>query len=260
MSASETGSPEPGERRGSAATRGPAPGTPAAMCSLLASGRMRVLGRVPWASNLALLTRVEGDDTAPALAVYKPERGEQPLWDFPPGLHRRERAAYLVSTAFGWDMVPPTVVRDGPLGPGSVQLFVESRQDVNAFDLLREGHEAMPRVALFDAVINNADRKAGHVLLGTGGKVWSIDHGVTFHTEPKLRTVVWEFAGSQVAPELLGALRRLVALLEGPLGITLRDLLNPAELDALGVRCRTLVEDGRFPEPALERPFPWPLL
>jgi uncharacterized repeat protein (TIGR03843 family) len=229
---------------------------------LLGAGTLRVLGRIPWASNVTLLASVcdRADDGHEAHVIYKPQRGERPLWDFPPGLYRREVAAYLVSEALGWDLVPLTMVRDGPLGVGSVQLFVEAEQDVTAFDLVASEHPAMLAVAAFDVVVNNADRKGGHTLLGADGHVWAIDHGVCFHAEPKLRTVVWDYAGRPLPGELAADLRRLVAELDGPLGGRLGELLEPAEVRAVAERAATLVRAGVYPEPAGDRPYPWPLV
>jgi uncharacterized repeat protein (TIGR03843 family) len=239
---------------------------PAQASELLTGGALEVLGRIPWASNATLLARAcdraPGNGRGSVTVIYKPERGERPLWDFPRGLYRRELAAWVVSEALGWDLVPLTVVRDGPLGVGSVQLFVEAEEDVTAFDLVASGHPAMPAVAAFDVVVNNADRKGGHTLLGPDGHVWAIDHGVCFHAEPKLRTVVWDYAGEPVPAELLADLRRLGADLAGGRGRTgeLRALLAPAELRAIARRVATLVERGVFPQPGGDRPYPWPLV
>ena len=230
--------------------------------ALLAEGEIEVLGRIPWASNATLLAEVTGGGLT-GLAVYKPERGERPLWDFPDGtLHRREVAAYQVSECLGWGLVPLTITRDGPFGTGSLQLWVDADPDVTAFDLLAEGHPALSRIAAFDVVVNNADRKAGHCLLGGDGRVWAIDHGVCFHAEPKLRTVVWDYAGQPVPDELLEDLRRLGAELDGGRGPApeLGTLLEPAEVLAIGRRAAALAERGVFPAPDGDRPYPWPLV
>jgi uncharacterized repeat protein (TIGR03843 family) len=228
---------------------------------LLAGGTLEVLGRIPWASNVTLLARAcdQGGETT---VIYKPARGERPLWDFPPGLYRRELAARVVSEALGWGLVPPTVVRDGPLGVGSVQLFVEAEDEVTAFDLVASEHPAMLAVAAFDVAVNNADRKGGHTLLDPDGHVWAIDHGVCFHAEPKLRTVVWDYAGEPVPDALLDDLRRLGADFagrRGPAG-ALGELLRPAELGALARRVAHLAATGVFPAPDGDRPYPWPLV
>jgi uncharacterized repeat protein (TIGR03843 family) len=228
--------------------------------ALLQRGEIEVLGRIPWASNATMLAEVS-DQGLTGLAVYKPERGERPLWDFPDGtLHRREVAAYQVSECLGWGLVPLTVTRDGPFGTGSLQLWVDADLEVTAFDLLAEEHPALPRIAAFDVVINNADRKAGHCLRGGDGRVWAIDHGVCFHAEPKLRTVLWDLADQRLDAELLADLRRLAGAVEGELAGTLATLLHPRELAALAERARSLARSGRLPRPGSGRSWPWPLV
>ena len=227
----------------------------------LAEGAIDVLGLMPDSSNDALLVRchLEGEE---CFAIYKPERGETPLWDFPGGtLHRREVAAYVVADALGWPNVPPTVLRDGPEGPGSLQLFVRFDAAQHYFTLGQQRADDFRRVALFDVVINNADRKAGHCLLGDDGKIWLIDHGVSFSDEPKLRTVIWEFVGEPIPDQLCADLTRLATTLE-PGGSTrgeLRKLLAEPEVEATAERLGRLLALGRFPEPEPGvRPFPWP--
>jgi uncharacterized repeat protein (TIGR03843 family) len=234
----------------------------AAALELLTEGELEVLGRIPWASNATLLARVCHHE-ADSLAIYKPRRGEQPLWDFPDGtLYRREVAAYLVSEALGWELVPPTIARGGPFGVGSVQLYVEADAQLTAFELVEHGNRAMPLVAAFDVVVNNADRKGGHCLAETAeGRVWAIDHGVCFHTEPKLRTVLWDFAGQELPARVVADLERLAATLrDGPLRRELRGLLEPDEIAALGARAARLSSTGCFPMPSGRRPYPWPLV
>src|SRR6185436_5359867 len=181
--------------------------------TLLAQGELEVQWILPWSSNYTLLTTVQCNSTQ-GLAVYKPRRGERPLWDFPRGtLCQREVAAYLLSEAIGWSLVPPTVLRDGPYGVGSVQLFIAADQEAHLFTMQRERdyEAAIERLAAFDVVSNNADRKSGHCLKGSDGRLWAIDHGICFHTEPKLRTVLWDFAGQPISDEImadLGALQR----------------------------------------------------
>jgi hypothetical protein len=229
---------------------------------LLTEGELEVLGRIPWASNATLLARVCHRDLS-SLAIYKPRRGEQPLWDFPDGtLHRREVAAYLVSEALGWELVPPTVVRGGPFGVGSVQLYVEADAQLTAFELVEGGNQAMPLVAAFDVVVNNADRKGGHCLAETvDGRVWAIDHGVCFHEEPKLRTVLWDFAGQALAPRVVADLEALATTVRGgSLRRKLRGLLGPDEIAALVERVSTLAHTGCLPLPSGRRPYPWPLV
>ena len=229
--------------------------------AFLAEGGLEVLGRIPWASNATLLARVRHRELE-GLAVYKPVRGERPLWDFPSGtLYRREVAAYLVSEQLGWRLVPPTLVRDGPLGVGSLQLYVDADGEVTAFELLADGNAALPRVAAFDVVTNNADRKAGHCLLDEEGHVWGIDHGLCFHVEPKLRTVLWDLAGHRLAAAERADLEALAAeAVGGGLRERLCELLDAEEVAALGERALKLARVGRLPAPSGGRAYPWPLV
>jgi uncharacterized repeat protein (TIGR03843 family) len=229
--------------------------------AFLAEGDLELLGRIPWASNATLLARVRHRELQ-GLAVYKPVRGERPLWDFPSGtLYRREVAAYLVSEQLGWGLVPPTLVREGPLGMGSLQLYVDADAQVTAFELLADGNAALPRIAAFDVAINNADRKAGHCLLGEDQRVWAIDHGVCFHEEPKLRTVLWDLAGRPLEPADVADLEALAAAATGgELGERLAELLAAGEIAALAQRARRLARAGRLPAPGSGRAYPWPLV
>jgi uncharacterized repeat protein (TIGR03843 family) len=229
--------------------------------AFLASGELELLGRIPWASNATMLAKVRHEELE-GLAVYKPVRGERPLWDFPSGtLYRREVAAYLVSEQLGWRLVPPTLARDGPLGVGSLQLYVDADSEVTAFELLAAEDPALPRIAAFDVVTNNADRKAGHCLAGQDGRVWAIDHGLCFHVQAKLRTVLWDLAGVELDGPVLADLEALAAAAAGgPLGADLRELLEPVEVAALARRARALVRAGRLPAPRGERAYPWPLV
>jgi uncharacterized repeat protein (TIGR03843 family) len=191
--------------------------------------------------------------------VYKPERGERPLWDFPRGLYRREVAAYRLSEALGWGLVPLTVPREGPLGTGSLQLFITADFEQHYFTLREDPrhHPALRRMCVFDLLANNADRKGGHCLLGPDGRIYGVDNGLTFHAEPKLRTVIWEFGGEPIPADLVGDLRRLhEAGLPGPLA----ELLAPGECRALRARAATLLADGRFPEDSSGYRYPWPLV
>ncbi|HEX9124380.1 MAG TPA: SCO1664 family protein [Actinomycetota bacterium] len=226
---------------------------------LLEGGNLRLLGLLPRSSNYTFLARVS-DGSREALTVYKPQTGEAPLWDFPDGsLCRREVAAYLVSAELGWPRVPPTVLRDGPEGPGSVQLFLEFDPQEHYFTLAERMPDEFRKVALFDAVVNNADRKAGHCLLATDGGLFVVDHGVCFHETPKLRTVIWDFAGQPIPDELVDDLVALDADLRGDgLGASLDSLLSPGELEAMHARLGRLVRAERFPEPGSGRPYPWP--
>ncbi len=229
--------------------------------ALLREGDLELLGLLPRSSNHTFLARVR-DAPEPLLAVYKPRSGETPLWDFPEGtLHRREVAAFVVADALGWPLVPPTVLRDGPRGEGSVQLFVEFDPSRHFFTMREERPDGFRRVALFDAVANNADRKSGHCLLATTGELFVIDHGVCFHDEPKLRTVIWDFAGDPIPPAMRADLERLgPALAEGDLRERLGGLLSPVEVRATERRLADLLDEGRFPEPGPGRPYPWPIV
>jgi uncharacterized repeat protein (TIGR03843 family) len=227
---------------------------------LLGTSEFTVVGRLPWSSNLTFLVTLDTGDPHPISAVYKPARGEQSLWDFPDGLYRREVAAFALSEALGWGIVPPTVARDdGPFGPGSLQLFVEADYEQHYFTLYDEGHQlsVLRAMCAFDIVINNADRKSGHVLRGTDDRLWGIDHGLCFHRQPKLRTVIWDFADEEVPDDLLVDLGRLAADLPDDVD----SLLSDPERAALRGRIRRLVETPAFPEPTGERPpYPWPLV
>ena len=227
--------------------------------SVLAAGEVQIVARIVPSSNLALLVEV----TSPAGrldAVYKPEAGERPLWDFDPGLHRREVAAYLLSDWLGWNLVPPTVARDdAPAGVGSVQLYIDSDPTDHYFTLFRRAPETLAdlrAMAVFDLVVNNADRKSGHVLRGPDGRIRGIDHGLCFAAEDKLRTVIWDFAGEAIPAELLGALAPLLS--DIPAG--LEALLDETELDALRARVRRLLRTGLFPIDRSGRRVPWPLV
>lgn len=195
--------------------------------------------------------------------VYKPVRGEQPLWDFPHGsLSRREVAAYLISEALDWDLVPPTVLRkDGPLGPGSLQQYIDHDPNDHYFNFDDQERQRLRPVVVFDLMINNADRKGGHILRDAQNHLWLIDHGLCFHAEEKLRTVVWDFSGEDIPGEVMLAVSSLIdQLKEGEAlpGELLR-YLRPGEISAILARARRLCETGRFPSPpASRRSYPWP--
>ena len=230
-----------------------------ALLEVLERGEVRALGLMPQASNYTFLAEVTLGDRK-TLAVYKPRDGEAPLWDFPEGtLCRREVAAFEVARALGWPDVPPTVLRDGPLGTGSLQAFVRADPTEHFFTLRDDHVDEFRRVAAFDVVVNNADRKGGHCLLGDDGRIWVVDHGVCFSVEPKLRTVVWDFEGEPFPAAICGDLRRLrVNLASGPLRSRLIRLLSPREVDASLRRTDDLLDAGRFPPPTGRRPYPWP--
>lgn len=213
---------------------------------------------MPWSSNVTLLAELALGD-ATALAVYKPQRGERPLWDFPPGLGKREVAAYLLSEALGWALVPPTVLREGPHGEGSLQLFVQADFEQHYLTLLeRSEHRVrLQQICVFDLLANNADRKSGHCLLGSDGCVYAIDNGLTFHADPKLRTVIWDFGGQPIPAAMLEDLRRL---LRSGIPTALDALLLPPERKALRARARALVQGGGFPVDRSGQRYPWPLV
>ncbi|HEX5497554.1 MAG TPA: SCO1664 family protein [Mycobacteriales bacterium] len=231
---------------------------PAAL-DLLRRGELTVEGRLVDASNATLYCTVAHQDLRTG-CVYKPVRGERPLWDFPDGtLAGREAAAYLVSQVTGWNIVPPTVLRDGPFGPGMVQLWIDGDESVDLRRLVRGGTAPLRRMAVFDAVVNNADRKGGHLIPLPDGHVYGVDHGVCFSAEPKLRTVLWGWAGQALTDEAIDVLSVLRAELEGPLGKGLGDLLTTRELAATVRRVDLLLTAGRHPEPSGDWPaVPWP--
>jgi uncharacterized repeat protein (TIGR03843 family) len=226
---------------------------------LLAGGEVALIGRLPNSSNYTFLAELRHPDCA-VLGVYKPRRGERPLWDFPDGtLYRREVAAFELSRALGWPSVPPTIVRDGPHGTGSMQLFIDCDPDEHFFTLRDKRLADFATVALFDVIANNADRKGGHCLLAPDGSIWVVDHGVCFAVAPKLRTVIWEFSGERIPAQLLEDVRRVAAELRtGDLRRTLSPLLSRGEIDATAARADALLAEKRFPEPGDDRPFPWP--
>lgn len=228
----------------------------------LANGELSVEASMPYSSNYTLLCRVEHEGLG-LLGIYKPRRGERPLWDFPRGtLYRREVAAYLVSEALDFGLVPPTVLRDGPYGVGMLQLFIDNDEEAHLFTMLKEGgyEEPIRRLCAFDVLINNADRKSGHALKGADGRLWAIDHGICFHFEPKLRTVLWDFVGQPLPDDVLAALAALRTRLEAgdELAQTLAELLDKAELRALRRRLDRLIDSGCFPQPGSGPNVPWP--
>ncbi|MFB2581240.1 SCO1664 family protein [Herbiconiux sp. P15] len=246
-------------------------------------GELELVGRITTASNATFLARLDGTEV-----VYKPVRGESPLWDFPDGtLAGRETAAYLVSEALGWNVVPRTWLGDGPLGPGMLQLWQHTDEEQQAIDLVDaddvpetgwrpvfEGHDeegrtvvllhedspALRRMTVFDALVNNADRKGGHVLALPDGHRHGVDHGLTFHEEHKLRTVLWGWIGEPLEADELEGLERVRSALTGDLGAALAPHITDAELTALDARCARLLAEAVFPEPEGDMPaVPWPL-
>jgi uncharacterized repeat protein (TIGR03843 family) len=227
---------------------------------LLREGELSVEGRVIDASNATFYCAVSCDGRS-AACVYKPIAGERPLWDFPDGtLAEREVAAYEVATAMGWPIVPPTVLRDGPAGPGMVQLWIDADETVELSRFMRRRDvERLRHIAVLDAVINNADRKGGHLLPMLSGHVYGVDHGLTFHAEDKLRTVLWQWAGARLPADVREVLHALRVDLDGALGVRLRELLARREVNRTRARLDTLIAAGRHPEPNGDwPPVPWP--
>jgi uncharacterized repeat protein (TIGR03843 family) len=231
-----------------------------AALDLLRHGQLSVEGRLVDASNATMYCAISCADLT-AACVYKPVAGERPLWDFPEGsLAEREVAAYELSEAIGWSIVPPTVYRDGPLGPGMVQLWIAEDETVDVVGMIRRRDAVgLRRIAAFDAVINNADRKGGHLLPTTGGHVYGVDHGVCFHAEDKLRTVLWQWAGNRIPAEIVADLESLRAQLDVTLGERLHELLTTREVRRTVRRLKRLIATGRHPEPSGDwPPVPWP--
>jgi uncharacterized repeat protein (TIGR03843 family) len=235
------------------------------LIDLLEQGEVTVKGRMPWSSNATFLVEVCCDGRI-TLGVYKPSRGERPLWDFPSGLGRREVAAYLLSEALGWGIVPETVWRESaPLGPGSLQRFVEADFEHHYFTLYEEEserwHDELRRLCVFDLLANSTDRKSGHCLFvpdaDRGGRIYAIDNGLSFHAEFKLRTVIWEFGGEDIPDHLLTDVSRFV---EAGVPDELGSLLDPFERDALLARGLAVVRERRFPIDGSGRRYPWPLV
>lgn len=226
---------------------------------LLRDGTLEVQGRLVDASNATLYCAVTLDG-AQAACVYKPVAGERPLWDFPDGtLAQREVAAYLVSVATGWRIVPPTVMRDGPFGPGMCQLWIDVDEGVDLGALIRSDHPGLRQMAVLDAVLNNADRKGGHLLPTPDGHIFGVDHGVCFSVEDKLRTVLWGWRGSRLPADAVAVLEQLRAGLQGDLGRELATLLSADEVRATKTRVRRLLRSGTYPEPSEDWPaVPWP--
>ena len=254
---------------------------------LLTRGDLAIEGRLVDASNTTLRAVVTASGVT-GRCVYKPVAGERPLWDFPDGtLADRERAAYQVSTAMGWGVVPPTVLRDGPFGHGMLQLWIDEQRQTDepvlgfvparrlpqgwlrvasardsagrGYALAHADDPLLARLAVFDAVVNNADRKGGHVIATVDGRVFGVDHGVCFNTDYKLRTILWGWAGLPIPPEMIEVLHRLRDALSGQLGAELAQRLTRAEVRATMARVDRLVAVGCYPEPVEDRPaMPWP--
>ena len=227
---------------------------------LLRTGELLIEGRLVDASNTTLYCTVEREGVR-AVCIYKPRAGERPLWDFPTGtLSRREVAAYEVSEALGWQIVPPTVWRDGPLGAGMVQQWIEVDETVDLVDLVRSDRPDLRRMAVFDVVINNADRKGGHILPTPEGRLFGIDHGVAFAIEDKVRTLLWQWEGDPIPADVLADLVRLdESIRRGSLRTALRALLSSQEVSALSRRVTRLLDSAHHPGPSPDWPaIPWP--
>lgn len=225
--------------------------------ALLRQGEVTVKGRMPDSSNATFLVELTLNGTT-GHAVYKPARGERPLWDFPPRLYRREIAAYLLSETLGWGLVPLTIEREGPFGDGSFQRFVAADFEQHYFTLREDAahHDRLRQICLFDLVANNADRKSGHCLCCEGA-IYAIDNGLTFHVDPKLRTVIWDFAGEPIARPLLADLQQL---LDAGIPSELAALLTHDERKALFARARAVLDAGVFPADGSGMRYPWPLV
>lgn len=230
--------------------------------ALLTRGDIALEGMVPWSSNYTYLVRLKLDEQE-EYGIYKPQCGERPLWDFETGsLCKREVAAYELSAFLNFPNIPVTILReDAPQGLGMVQQFIDHKRRENFFTLRAKCREEMLKIAVFDALINNTDRKGGHILSDTHGRIWAIDHGVTFHQDPKLRTVIWDFIDEPIPAPLLDQLEKLRADLKAnaPLRATLDPLLTRAELRALMSRLNEILKARVYPSPPEDWPhIPWP--
>ncbi len=218
-------------------------------------------GAIRWSSNYTFLTSLTHDDLT-LMSVYKPRSGERPLWDFPDGtLCQRERAAFLVSETLDWQLVPPTVLREGPRGVGSVQFYIDHDPQFNYFSFDESFVPQLSRLALFDVLINNADRKGGHCIVDAENHLWGIDHGIAFHSSHKLRTVIWNFAESAIPQPLLDDIRDLCEQLENTdsdFHQQICDLLSPVEINAFRRRIERVLKTGEYPGPGPGPNYPWP--
>ena len=226
---------------------------------IITNGEIELIGRMPWSSNATFLAEATLDGNSTRV-IYKPHIGERPLWDFPDGLWKREVAAYELSSALGWEVVPFTVSReDAPHGIGSVQRFIDADFEQHYFTMLEdeETHDQLQRMAVFDFVCNNTDRKGGHCLIDPNGHIWGIDNGLSFHAEFKLRTVIWDFGGEEIDDELLADLQSLV---DTGLNDAVKELLGTFERDAVLGRARALIREGVLPIDESGHRYPWPLI
>lgn len=238
------------------------PATVARLLEILDKGTIEEeFGVMRWSSNYTFLLSIAHGDVQ-TMAVYKPQRGERPLWDFPDGtLCYREVATFETAHALGWILVPPTVLREGPHGIGSVQYYIEHDPEVNYFTFTQEMIPQLQRMALFDHLVNNADRKGGHCLLDGDGHLWGIDHGITFNVDNKLRTVIWDFAGQPVPENLLHDIEQLCIMLENTdceYRQKMDRLLSPREIAAFQRRVQRIIQTRRYPQPGRGPNYPWP--
>lgn len=230
----------------------------ASVIEILTRGDIDIVGRMANSSNATYLVTVGGEESG-VKGIYKPLVGERPLWDFPPGLYKREIAAYRLSEALQVQIVPPTLLREGPVGEGSVQLYVEYDHTEHYFHLLDERpdtHDQLRTMAVFDIVANNTDRKGGHVLLDENDHVWGIDHGVCFSADFKLRTVIWDFAGDDISPTLLESLQKFV----NQIPVDVAALLTDDEIESMIERSDWLLQNKVLPSAGSRYDYPWPIL
>ncbi len=231
--------------------------------AFLMTAEVEIEGRMPWSSNATFLVTLRGPDEASGepveqRAIYKPVRGERPLWDFEPGLHKRERAAFLLSEHLGVGVVPPTVIRDGPLGEGSYQWFVDADHSEHYFTIFEQFehlHDQCRAIAVLDILANNTDRKSGHCLLA-GDRVWAIDNGLCFSTQSKLRTVIWEFGGERIGERILDRVAPMVERIP----VDIAALLHDDEIEAMERRATKLVIERELPTDEGGHRYPWPLI
>lgn len=230
------------------------------LVELFESGDFEIEGRMPYSSNLTLLVHFEDADGTDVRGIYKPGDGERPLWDFPDKLYKREAATYRLSKALGWTVIPPTTLANGTMGEGSVQAFVNANFSEHYFTLFEAG-VAIPdlqQLCVLDFIANNTDRKSGHCLLGPDGHVYGIDNGLSFHSEFKLRTVIWDFAGDEIPDEILADVQSFV---DAGLPAEIAALLNPFEQDAVMARAKAVLHEGHFPHDDTDgHRWPWPLV
>ena len=226
---------------------------------IVAGGEIELIGKMPWSSNATFLAEATLGERSTRV-IYKPHIGERPLWDFPDGLWKREVAAYELSNALGWDVVPFTIARDdAPHGIGSVQRFIDADFEQHYFTMLEDEstHDQLQRMAAFDFVCNNTDRKGGHCLIDSHGHIWGIDNGLSFHAEFKLRTVIWDFGGEDIDEDLLSDLQEMI---DAGLPRSVAELLGTFEQDAILGRARALVREGVLPIDESGHRYPWPLV